>query len=424
MLQHTEELQYIDINSVPERNFMTHVLSPLLILNPGSSTLKFAVYGEDETPLAEGTVDRLGKPEARLKWERAGKAQSTESLPDATPTSALEAVLGKVAKGVAALGCRVVMGGERFVETTPVTPEVIKEVRRLGELAPLHNPVAADTLETVRRLLPGTPLFAVFDTAFHATLPEVARTYALPYALTEKEHLRRYGFHGIAHRWVSARLREQLEAAGHPSGCCVTCHLGSGASVCAVHDGKSVDTSMGLTPTEGLVMGTRSGDVDPGLLIHLLRQGKSPDDLEGLLNKESGLLGLSGVSADLRDVEAAAKSGNARAELAMEVFAYRVSKTIGAYAVGLEGLNAVAFSGGIGENSATMRQRICRRLAFLGLHLDTERNTTGMGEEAAPTNLSTANASVQTWIIPADETQQMVQEIRQSQTKEATQKNS
>lgn len=386
---------------------------PILILNPGSSTLKFTLLDGDSVT-SDGVVERLGTPQAMLK--RSGA--ESQPVPDLSAVGAVERVIALFDyEQLSAIGCRVVMGGAKFVDLTQVDAEVIAEIRRLGSLAPLHNPVAADTLEACQKVLPDIPLYAVFDTAFHATLPPIARTYALPHDLCEREGLHRYGFHGIAHRWVSERLRERLAAEGHLDTRFITCHLGSGVSACAVLNGKSIDTTMGLTPMEGLMMGTRSGDVDPGLLLHLQTQLKmSPTDVERILNKESGFLGVSGVSADLRDVEKAASSGDPQATLAVELFAYRVAKTIGAFTVVLGGLDAVAFSGGIGENSAPMRARICRRLAFLGMHLDNARNEAGLIQPGAPTRITQDTSTVQAWIVPADESRQIAREINETLT--------
>ena len=395
----------------------------ILVLNPGSSTLKFSLYAASEDAAAPpvvrttGIVDRLGTAEAELRLDADKQPPVREAVQALSPGQAAETVLRRLQAGgpaggggLTGLGCRVVHGGERFSEPARVTPEVLAAIRELGALAPLHNPVAADVLEVCLRLLPDVPVVAVFDTAFHRTLPQVASAYALPRDLSERMGLRRYGFHGIAHRYVSERLIERIGKTGQSSRC-VTCHLGSGASVCAVKDGRSIDTSMGLTPMEGLVMGTRSGDVDPGLLLHLLRaENLTPDDLDDLLNRQSGLLGLSGRSNDLRDLQQAASEGDEASELAMEVFAYRVAKTIGAYAVALEGLDGVAFSGGIGEHSAPMRARICRRLAFLGLALDAARNEAADGRDEA--RVSADGAPVQVWVIPADEGAQIAREVR------------
>jgi acetate kinase len=398
----------------------------ILVLNPGSSTLKFGLYDVSEQAVAllkSGTED--------LKTAR------PDAISDAT-----RQVITPLEEKPEALGCRVVHGGEKFLQTTRVTPDVLAEIRALGTLAPLHNPLSAAALEAALQLLPETPAVAVFDTAFHRTLPAVARTYALPYELSEQHALWRYGFHGIAHQNISERLRAHLEGCRvtgvgcrenptpetehqtpqepirHPTPDTrhplrlITCHLGSGASVCAIRNGESIDTSMGLTPMEGLVMGTRSGDIDPGLLLYLQNEiGMTAKDLDGLLNKKSGLLGLSGVSNDLRDIEKAASEGNERAALAMEIFAYRVAKTIGAYAVALEGFDALAFSGGIGEHSATMRNRICRRLVFLGLLLDPARNA-----ETNPADIyciSADDSKITAYIVPADENAQIAHETFQ-----------
>jgi acetate kinase len=396
----------------------------VLVLDPGSSSLKFGLYGwskaEDSDPslLAGGAIERLGSPQAELKLEVLGQPTHRESMKAASPAHGVEIVLqrlqavivGEVNAAIQAIGCRVVHGGDRFPEPTLVTPAVIEGIRELSPLAPLHNPASADALAACLRLLPGVPAIAVFDTTFHRTLPPVASVYALPYALCEKYHLHRYGFHGIAHRYVSERLLERLGRTGGESRC-ITCHLGSGASLCAVRNGRSIDTSMGMTPMEGLAMGTRSGDVDPGLLLYLLRTvGMSAEELDEMLNHKSGLLGISGLSGDLRDLEPAAATGDARAELAMELFAYRAAKTIGAYAVALEGLDGLAFSGGIGEHSASMRQRICRRLGILGITLQEERNRAGDTGEAAL--ISTDESDVQVWVIPADENLQIACDTR------------
>lgn len=390
----------------------------ILVLNPGSSTLKFGLYREEvntETQLANGIMEYRDEKLAALRVQHGNvspreEAFSADSLLHAMEqaTRRLLSQISEQGQTVDAVGCRVVHGGAQFVEPTRVTGSVLEGIRALAPLAPLHNPLDADVLEMAMRLLPNVPAVAVFDTAFHRTLPEIASTYALPHELSTEYGLRRYGFHGISHRYVSERL---LEAMGRdtPGTRLIVCHLGNGASVCALREGKSIDTSMGLTPLEGLVMGTRSGDVDPGLLLTLLQTvGKSPAELDDLLNHQSGLRGLSGRSSDVRDLEQAAQQGDARAELALEVFAYRVSKYIGAYAAALEGLDAVAFTGGIGEHSAAMHQRICKRLAFLGLTLADDRNVAADGKSAV--RISADHATVQGWVIPTDEERQIARE--------------
>lgn len=394
----------------------------ILVLNPGSATLKFSLYRQSARAvegieqIVEGMVDRLGSAQAELRLAAEGESPIRESAQAAAPAQAAEIVLDRLRlfwqseNALEAVGCRVVHGGARFVEPTQVTPSVLEEIRALSRLAPLHNLPTVGVLEACLRRLPDVPVIAVFDTAFHATLPEVARVYALPRELCARYDLRRYGFHGTAHRYVAERLQACLGGAQAESRY-VICHLGSGASVCAVRNGRSVDTSMGLTPMEGLVMGTRSGDVDPGLLLHLLREvGMTPDELDDLLNRRSGLLGLSGRSADMRDLERAAAEGDAASELALEIYAYRVAKYIGAYAVALEGLDAVAFSGGVGERSAPMRARICRRLGLLGLALDEERNRAADGRQ--PARISRDGSWAQGWVIPVDENLQIAREIR------------
>jgi len=364
----------------------------ILALNAGSSSLKFRLFrvapgGEDV--LTEGEVERLD----------AG----------AFPDAAAKAVAQCRPRGIDAVGHRVVQGGARFSAPTRITPDALDALRGLADLDPLHNPVEVALIEAAQRLLPDAPAVAVFDTAFHQTMPEAAWRYALPTDMADTLGLRRYGFHGISHRYVSERLIEHLgrEAVGTRL---ITCHLGSGASVCALRDGRSVDTSMGLTPLEGLVMGTRSGDVDPGLLLYLLRsQGMTPDALDDLLNHESGLKGLSGRGPDVRDLEQAAQGGDARAALALEIFAYRVRKYLGAYAAVLGGLDAVAFTGGIGARSADMRRRICNGLNFLGLSLDGDANRAAAGDH--PARISRADGAVSAWVIPTDEERQIAREV-------------
>ncbi len=334
-----------------------------------------------------------------------------ERVEAATPEQAAEHIIRRVisfegensekSTVIDAVGCRVVHGGSELVEPTIVTDSVLEELRGLKDLAPLHIPADVAVLERVKQSLPGISVVAVFDTAFHQTLPKVASSYALPLELCDRYGLRRYGFHGISHAYVSRKLIERLGRGANGTKI-ITCHLGSGASVCAIRDGKSIDTSMGLTPMEGLVMGTRSGDVDPGLILYLIRTGgMTAPEVDDLLNNQSGLLGLSGTSSDLRDLEQAAHKKDKLAELALEIFAYRACKYIGSYAAALEGLDAIAFTGGIGEHSASMRSRICRRLKFLGLHLEDDLNQASDGRGAM--KISVEDGVVQIWMIPTDE---------------------
>jgi acetate kinase len=402
----------------------------ILVFNPGSSTLKFGLYqtaglrhasatSDSATVLVSGIIEPIGAPHAKLTMSVVTQPTVSETVEAKTPAQAVEQIIRRLLAyadenatadmTIDAVGCRVVHGGAHLVEPTRVTPSVLDELRALVGFAPLHNPVDVAMLEQVQRSLPKTPLVAVFDTAFHRTLPPVAYTYALPIELSARYGLRRYGFHGLSHAHVS---RQMIGYLGHGAGGTkiVTCHLGNGASICAVADGQSVDISMGFTPLEGLVMGTRSGDIDPGLILYLIRTaGMTATEVDSLLNHDSGLRGLSGLSADIRDVEQAALTGNKQAELALEIFAYRARKYIGAYAAALSGLDAVAFSGGIGEHSATMRSRICRGLEFLGLRLEEARNTMAGGRTAM--RISAESSPVQIWVIPTDEEQEIARSM-------------
>ena len=369
----------------------------ILALNAGSSSLKFRLFevtAEDETVLTEGTAERVD---------------------GGTLLPAAEKAIGQCKPfGINAVGHRLVQGGAKFTQPTRITPDTLADLKGLRELDPLHNPGEVGLIEAAQRLLPDVPNVAVFDTAFHRTLPPVAYTYALPWELSARLGLRRYGFHGLSHQYVSGRLLECLGRQTEGTRL-ITCHLGSGASVCALRNGQSVDTSMGMTPLEGLVMGTRSGDVDPGLLLYLLREQKmTAKNLDDLLNQQSGLKGVSGLSSDVRDLEKAAAEGDnpqskARAALALALFAYRARKYIGAYAAALGGLDAVAFMGGIGERSASMRTRICDGLGFLGLHLNPDANQNADGKQAAC--ISPKGSSVAVWVIPTDEERQIAREV-------------
>jgi acetate kinase len=387
-----------------------------LVLNAGSATLKFRLISlrgpADEEPrvLVDGLVDKWGTPQAALKVAAAGEKPVRQPVAAESPADAAEhAIRVCQAHVINGLGHRVVHGGPRFVKPVRVTPEVLRAIRDVSSLAPLHNANALQGIEAGLSLLPNVPAGVVFDTAFHATIPGVAARYAIPSELSDKYALRRYGFHGISHRYVSQRLLRCLGRDPHGTRL-ITCHLGNGASVCAVRDGRSVDTSMGLTPMEGLVMGTRSGDVDPGLVLHLMTAlGMSAAELGELLNHRSGLLGLSGISGDVREVRAAARAGDGRAEGALDAFAYRVRKYVGAYAACLGGLDAIGFAGGIGEHDPDMRFRICRGLEFLGVAIDAGRNARATG--AAAERISDDAAAAQVWVVPTDEEGQIAREL-------------
>ncbi len=341
----------------------------VLVFNPGSSTLKFAVFATPRTaPVISDVI---------------------EGVAESMGAAAADAIRRVGAESIEAVGCRVVHGGARFSQPTIVDDAVLGEIRALADLAPIHNPLAVEVIDEVRRRLHAVPVVAVFDTSFHQTLPEVAFNYAVPAELG----VRRYGFHGISYSYVSKRLQALSR-----DGRAVICHLGNGASVCAIRDGKSIDTSMGLTPMEGLVMGTRAGDLDPGIILLLLRRGMSEAQVNELLNYRGGLLGLSGRSGDVRELEHAAAGGEARAELALAIFAYRVAKYVGAYAAALGGLDTLVFTAGIGEHSSSMRSRVCETLGFLGIKLDV-----GLNHAAVTNERRISSGRVEVWVIPTDE---------------------
>jgi acetate kinase len=356
----------------------------ILVLNTGSSTVKFSLIESDGgAVLLEGLADWSATP-ARLEVHQSGAAPLREGLQVRRTADAVAAVLGRLTHGtpplianpaeVAAVGHRVVHGGDTYTSAVRITPQVRERLAELAELAPLHNPINLEGIAAAEEAWPHVPHVAVFDTAFHATMPEAARTYAIPWSWTADGKLRRYGFHGLSHAYCAGRAAELLKGGPAPLRL-VICHLGNGASLSAVRDGVCLDTSMGFTPLEGLVMGTRSGSVDPGLLLHVLRHRKtSADDLDRILNRESGLLGISGVSGDMRQVQAAADAGNARARLALDVYVHRLRQSIAAMAASLGGLDALVFTAGVGEHSATIRATTCRGLEFLGLELNSAAN--------------------------------------------------
>ena len=379
----------------------------VLVLNSGSSSVKFALVapGSGER-LMGGIGERLGTPEASLRIQWVPAAADEERLPGATHRAVVARVLDQLAEAghagsdLLGAGHRVVHGGERFTSSIQVDDTVIAAVRSFSHLAPLHNPANLAGIEAVRDLLPDLPQVAVFDTAFHQTMPPHAYRYAVPEEWYTRHGVRRYGFHGISHRFVSEQAAAML---GRPLGGLrlVTAHLGNGCSATAVRDGVSVDTTMGLTPLDGLVMGTRSGDVDPGLLSYLAgRTGMNVDELTQALNVDSGLQGLSGTSNDMRTVAGAAADGDERAQLALDVFVHRLSKAIAGLVVGLQRLDALVFTGGIGENSAVVRSLVLSRLGFLGLAEDAHANA-GHGRETGG-RISLASP-VLALVVPTDE---------------------
>ena len=382
----------------------------ILVLNCGSSSVKYKlIESTDGKVLAEGGVEKIGLPDSFLKFKRPDgtKGVITVSMPD--HKEAVKQVLGvltdpkegviKSFDEIQAVGHRVVHGMEYFNKSVLITPDVIEKVKECYPVAPLHNPANITGIEAVTDLMPSVPQVAVFDTAFHQTMPAKAYMYALPYEDYTKYGVRRYGFHGTSHRYVSRRACEFL-GLPYEKQRIITCHIGNGASITAIADGKSIDTSMGLTPTEGLMMGTRVGDVDPGALAYLMKvQGLNADDVTKLINKESGVLGVSGISSDMRDIEDAIAKGNERAKLALDMYEYRILKYIGAYTAVLGGVDVIVFTGGVGENQTVTRERICKQLAFMGVTFDAEANKT-RGEEI---EISGKDSKVHVVVIPTDE---------------------
>lgn len=383
----------------------------ILVLNCGSSSIKYKLFEmSDHSVLAQGGVEKIGLPDSflQVKLPDGEKVRIEKEMPEHTVgiqlilNTLVDEKIGclKNLNEIGAVGHRVVHGGEKFNKSVVITPEVKEMIVKCAELAPLHNPANLKGIDAIEQTLPGVPQVAVFDTAFHQTMPDYAYMYALPYELYEKYAIRRYGFHGTSHRYVSARVCEYLgvDAAGKKI---VTAHIGNGGSCAAVLNGKSVDTSMGLTPVEGLVMGTRAGDLDLGAATYIMdKEGLTTAEFNNLVNKKSGLLGVSGVSSDARDIDAAIKAGNQRANLAREMFIYRVKKYIGAYAAAMNGIDILVFTGGIGENDAFIRGEVVKGLSFLGMTLDEPKNAGSRGEEIV---ISTPDSKVTVCVIPTDE---------------------
>jgi len=383
----------------------------VLVINCGSSSLKYQVFDmTTETVLAKGIAEKIGLEGSFLKYRRGNEENITIEAAMENHEVAVKLVFDALTNTdygvlqsmseIEAVGHRVVHAGEKFARSVVIDDEVMAALRECIDLAPLHNPPNIVGIEVAKRLMPNVTHVGVFDTAFHQTMPDYAFLYALPYELYQKYAIRRYGFHGTSHLFVSQRAAAMLNRPAEQLKV-ITCHLGNGASITAVDGGRSVDTSMGFTPLEGLVMGTRSGDVDPGVVSFLAnKENMSAEQVvNSLLNKKSGVLGISGVSSDFRAIEDASAEGNKRADLAMEMFAYRVRKYIGAYAAAMGGVDAIVFTAGLGENSPSMREQICRGLEFLGVQIDSAKNNV-RGKEV---DVSTADAKVRVLLIPTNE---------------------
>lgn len=381
----------------------------VLVINCGSSSLKYQLIDTNsEEVLASGLCERIGI-DGRMKHTPAGGTAVVMQDPLPDHGAAIQAVLSALTdpnygvigslEEIDAVGHRLVHGGERFSSSVIIDDEVIAAVEACSDLAPLHNPANLIGVRACREIMPGVPMVGVFDTAFHQTMPPKAYLYGIPHQYYQEHRVRRYGFHGTSHSYVSQRA-QQLAQLDSENSRVIVCHLGNGASVTAVKNGKSVDTSMGLTPLEGLIMGTRSGDLDPGIIEYIAnKEHMTLEQVIHVLNKESGVLGLSGVSSDFRDLADASANGNEQAAVAVEAFCYRVAKNIGAYTAAMNGVDAIVFTAGIGENAAPVRSSICEYLGFLGVTIDEAQNAL-RGQEV---RISTPDSKVSVFVIPTNE---------------------
>ncbi len=381
------------------------------MLNCGSSSVKYKLINvDDKKTLAEGGVEKIGIPGSFLKFRLpdGSKKVIEEVIPD--HRKAIMDILNILTdptygcissfKEIDAVGHRVVHGGEKFNKSVLINDEVIEKIKECYDVAPLHNPVNMAGIDAITELMPGVPQVAVFDTAFHQTMPAEAYMYALPYEIYTKYSVRRFGFHGTSHRYVARRVCDFL-GVPYENQRIITCHIGNGGSITAVKDGKSIDTSMGLTPVEGLMMGTRVGDVDPGALTFIMdKEHLDTKQLSNLINKKSGVLGISGISSDMRDIDAAIAEGNERAKLALDMYIYRIIKYIGAYTAVLNGVDIIVFTGGVGENQQPLRKAVCEHLSYLGVKIDDAVNASSRGEEKV---ISAADSKVKVVVIPTDE---------------------
>ncbi len=383
----------------------------ILVLNCGSSSIKYALYNmEDQSVMTSGGAERVGLDGAFVKVKLANgeKRQIMHDIPE--HTEGVKFILSlltdpeigviKDLKEIDAVGHRMVHGGEKFNKSVVLTKEVLEAFEACNDLAPLHNPANLKGVNAVSELMPGLPQVGVFDTAFHQTMPQHAFMYAVPYELYEKYGVRRYGFHGTSHRYVSKRVCDFL-GVDYNTQKIITCHIGNGGSVAAVKNGQCIDTTMGLTPLEGLMMGTRSGDIDAGAVTYLQKKlGLDADGISDLLNKKSGVAGVSGISSDMREIEAGTKAGDPMALLALNMYNYRIKKYIGAYAAAMGGVDIIVFTAGVGENQSNMREGVCEGLEWMGVEFDFDLNNRVRGEEVI---ISKPESKVKVVIIPTDE---------------------
>jgi acetate kinase len=383
----------------------------ILVINAGSSSLKYQLYNmTDESVLAKGLVERIGMDSSILTHKPTGKQDVTEVSEILEHTTAIRKVLGMLTneehgvidsiESIQAVGHRVVHGGESFKESALVDSDAKAEIRRLFDLAPLHNPASMMGIKAAETNMPGVPQVVVFDTAFHQTMPEKSYLYAIPRVLYNKYKVRRYGAHGTSHAYVSQAAAEFLNKPLEDLKI-ITCHIGNGASLTAVKGGESIDTSMGMTPLEGLMMGTRSGDLDPAIVPFVMNKEElTVNEVNSMLNKHSGLLAISGISSDMREITEGMEKGDPNSTLAFEMYEYRLRKYIGSYAAVMNGVDVIVFTAGVGENSIVLRQRVLEQLTYLGVELDEELNSIRSGE---PRRISAANSKVEVLVIPTNE---------------------
>lgn len=383
----------------------------ILVLNCGSSSVKYKLINTtNNQTLAEGGVEKIGLEDGFLKFKRQDGSKDIVELGLTNHNGAVQAILNILTdtkegcissySEIDAVGHRVVHGGEKFNKSVLIDDEVKAMIKECYDIAPLHNPANMTGIEAITTLMPDVPQVGVFDTAFHQTMPAKSYMYALPYKYYAEDGIRRYGFHGTSHRYVSQRVCQYL-GVDITKQRIITCHIGNGGSITAVKYGKSVDTSMGLTPTEGLMMGTRVGDIDPGALTYLMtKHNLSAAQLQNIINKDSGMAGVSEISSDMREIEAAVNAGNERATMALEMYEQRIIKYVGAYAAEMGGVDIIVFTGGVGENQHGVRENVCKPLGFMGVEIDNELNARVRGEEVV---LSTPQSKVKVLIIPTDE---------------------
>lgn len=383
----------------------------ILVLNCGSSSVKYKLIEiKANEVLAEGGVEKIGLPDAFIKFKLADGSKKIVELDITDHQGAIKAILDTITgeefgciksfNEIDAVGHRVVHGGEKFNKSVLITDEVIAKVKECYDIAPLHNPVNIAGIDAISSILPDVPQVGVFDTAFHQTMPAKSYMYALPYKFYKEDGVRRYGFHGTSHRYVSKRVCEFL-GVKYEDQKIITCHVGNGGSITAIDHGKSIDTSMGLTPTEGLMMGTRVGDVDPGALTFIMeKHNLSAKELQAIINKQSGIAGVTEISSDMREIDAAIADGNERAKLGLEMYEQRILKYVGAYAAEMGGVDIIVFTGGVGENQTHVRANVCRPLSFIGVKLNEEVNASTRGTE---TVISTHDSKVKVVVIPTDE---------------------